>query len=103
MRRLALSLLVASIVLSFGGAGCNHGASDDGVKPENRQALTDINAAAKAADGNFDKLSEADKQRALQMANGNEASARSLVKMMAHPPNEANRNRIPGGAGAPGK
>jgi hypothetical protein len=67
---------------------CSNG-GDDGVKPENAKALSDANALAKKVDGNFDKLSDSDKQVILKMTNNNVDQAKTLTKLMAHPPNEA--------------
>ena len=86
--------LIAVLGLVAGGCSRDEG---DGIKPEAKQELTDANATAKKADGDFDKLSAADKQKFVGLANGNEAAARQLVKNMAHPPNEAAIRKGSGG------
>jgi hypothetical protein len=99
MRRLKLLLLLGGLAGSVVLVGC--GDQGDGVKPENAKVLTDVNAAAKAADGNYDSLTEDQKQQALKMANGDEKQARALVHLMAHPPNEGMRAKA-GAGGGPG-
>ena len=84
-----------SLVLSIIVAGCSggDGLKDDGVKPEAKQALASAAELAKKSDGNYDKLSDSEKQVILKMANNNEESARRLLAMMAHPPSEGNKGR----------
>lgn len=91
--------IICMSVVSGGLCGCASGSSSDGVKPEDKAVLMDANALAKKVNGDYDKLSQSEKEVILKMANGNEAQARTLCKMMAHPPNEANAGR--GAAGAP--
>jgi|SRR5579862_6061032 len=91
--------LVAFAAPVIGGLlGCSSGSSSDGVKAEDKQQLMDANSLAKKVDGDYDKLAPNEKQVILQMANGDEASAKKLCMMMAHPPNGANANRAGGGA-----
>ncbi len=56
--------------------------------------MGDISKSAKAVDGNYDKLSDAEKQQVLKMAGGNVATARREVMFMVHPPNEGNKGRM---------
>jgi len=90
--------LFGLLALTLGLSGCSSGSSSDGVKQEDKVALADASTLAKKVDGDYDKLSADEKQVVLKMANGDEKNARSLFKMMAHPPNEANAGR---GAGGP--
>jgi hypothetical protein len=97
-------LIVGSLLLIAPGCGSSPTPGNgDGVDPKNAQALSDINTQAKTADGDFDKLTAAGKAQALQMANGDEQSARKLIKMMAHPPNETHRGRPGSPPPAPGQ
>ena len=89
--------LVCMSAVSGGLFGCSSGNSSDGVKPEDKAQLIDANALAKKVNGDYDKLSQSEKEVILKMANGNDAQARTLCKMMAHPPNEANAGRGAGG------
>ena len=82
LKRIGLLCALAPIVFGCSGGG------DDGVKPENAQALTDASSIAKKVDGNYDKMSDSEKQLFLKMANNNVDQARNVARMMAHPPNE---------------
>jgi hypothetical protein len=84
--------------------GCSDGGfKDDGVPKAFTDQAGSANAAAKAADGNFDKLTPDGKAQIMKMANDNEQAARRLTMMMAHPPNEGMKGAHPGpGAGGPG-
>ncbi len=91
--KLGFCALAAAVLL----VGCgDSGPKDDGIKPEAKQTLADANSLAKKVDGNYDKLSDKEKQVFLGMANNDEPGARRLTMMMAHPPNEANKGK--GGA-----
>lgn len=92
MKKLLALAVVASALI-----GCS-GDKGDGIKAEDRQALTDTNSIAKRVDGNYDKLTDAEKTQILKMANGDETQARKLLQLMAHPPNEAFlKGQRPGG------
>jgi len=94
-----LRSIVAILCLSLATAvlgGCSSSNTSDGIKPEDKAQLMDANALAKKVNGDYDKLSQSEKQIFLTMANGDEASAKNLCKMMAHPPNEANAGRAGG-------
>lgn len=78
-------------------AGCVNKPASDQRNAGDQKTLTDTATLAKSVNGDYDKLTPDQKQQVLQMANGNEAQARQLFKMMAHPPNEANAGK----SGAP--
>jgi hypothetical protein len=64
MKKVLIALFAAAAII-----GCS-GDKSDGIKTEDRQALTDTSSIAKRVDGNFDKLTEAEKTQILKMANG---------------------------------
>lgn len=83
---ITLAVVAASILC---GCSDDHG---DGIKPSDKQALTDLNSQAKAADGKFEALPDDAKKKILDMAHGDEKQAKNLTMMMAHPPGEANQS-----------
>lgn len=96
------ALVAAAVTCAF-VIGCKE--PSDGIKPEDHQALSSAATIAQKVDGDYDKLSDAEKQEMLKVAGNNENQARSLLKMMAHPPNEAMKNAHgapPGGGAAKG-
>jgi hypothetical protein len=86
---LALSALVV--------VGCSKSGGGDAVDPNNTKQLLDMSAMAKQADGNYDKLTADGKQQILKMANGDEKQARTLLQLMAHPPNSGVKGPPSGG------
>jgi hypothetical protein len=87
-------VIVSAVGLCLSGtAGC--GSSSDDVKPEVKKEVGDLGAAARAAGGDYSKLSPADQQAALKMAGGNEGVAKGIVSTMAHPPSEMNAGKGP--------
>ena len=78
-------MLIAALLIS-GLGGCECGTPSDGIEPETKAQLKDINAAATAVNGDYSKLSPEDQKRILDMANGNEEQAKKLCYLMAHPP-----------------
>lgn len=89
---------MAALLVGAAISGCKGGGGSDAVSPENTQALTDTTSLAKKVNGDYDKLSDAEKQQVLKTFGNNEQQARTMLMNMAHPPNERMRN----GGGPPG-
>jgi hypothetical protein len=92
---LFLAASVASVCV-ISTVSCGSPSNDD-VKPETTQALSDINEAVTKAGGDYNKLSAADKQKAIQMAGGSEDRAKSLVFRMSHLPPAVGTHGAPSG------
>lgn len=95
MRRAAQAALAAVLgLLAVGGlSGCGH--ADDGLTAEQRQSSDRLSEIAKKTDGDWDKLSPADRDFLLKTSYGNEQSARMLLLGAA--------GKIGGKAGGPPK
>lgn len=81
-------------VLALPLAGCN----GDGPDPDRDAAVSQISSLgdiARAAGGNYDQLSEDDKQKFLERTGGDEQQARAMVQQMT------GNNTGQRGAGAP--
>lgn len=94
MKRAVYSIGGPILALMLWGCG-NGGFKDDGVPDSYKSQASDANALAKSVDGNYDKLTPAQKSSILSLANGNEKQARTLFYYMAHPPGET--SHIPSG------
>jgi len=81
---LFIALLSVAAVVATGCSG--GGGGDDGVKSEVSQEMSQANELAKRVDGKFDKLTAAEKDKMIKQF-GSEATARSEINLMAHPPN----------------
>jgi hypothetical protein len=95
-----LGMILATAILAMAVVGC--GSEGDGISEQNKKVMSDTNALAKKVDGNFDKLTDTEKEAFLKLAHGDEKQARALCNLMAHPPNEAFKNRMPGPRGPGG-
>ncbi len=75
------AILVCVAVLALIGIGCGNNMSDDGLKPAEREMSTRVDQIAKASGGDWDKISQADKDYLVKTVSmGSEPSARMLVK-----------------------
>ena len=97
MKLSSIIALAGLLVVAGPLSGCLGGSSGDDTKGD-RKEMTDANSLAKKYDGDFDKLSASEKEVVLKMASGNEAQARSLFKLMAHPPGAGQTTTKGGGA-----
>jgi hypothetical protein len=78
---LAGCLLAAFSVASL--IGCGEGAQPEDKKVDQAQSeIASLGAAAKAAGGDYSKLSQADKDKFLARVQGNEAQAAQMVSQM---------------------
>lgn len=89
MRTLLPITLLAGTLLG----GCGSG-GDTGIPDKVSTEMTGLGDAARKAGGDYDKLSDADKQKFTERAGGEEG-ARAMVKQMTG----AGGSRGPGGAG----
>lgn len=77
---LNLTILLAALTAAI---ACSGGGSEGADVPkEVQEQFQNLGKSARDAGGNFDKLSEADKQAFIQRA-GSEAEARKMVGLMA--------------------
>jgi hypothetical protein len=84
-RSACLAGFVAVCSLSLSLIGCGEGAApEDKVAQSTADEITKLGAAAKTAGGNFDSLSQADKDKFLQRVGGNEQAAKDMVSRMAN-------------------
>jgi hypothetical protein len=86
MTRRTLNLcLVVAVALPLSLVGCGEGpAPEDKVAQTASNEMATLGASAKAAGGNFDSLSQPDKDKFLQRVGGNEQAARDMVNRMAN-------------------
>jgi hypothetical protein len=94
MRDTRQSLLIATglLLVPMLAVGCSQ--PDDGIPPAEKQQANRFNEIAKASGGDWDKLSEADRQYLIkEIAHGNEQSARMMLA--------AKTGRLRGAAGGP--
>ena len=79
-------VILLCILAAVGLWGCGSPATDNnGAQPPHSNVGGDLGEAAKKAGGDYDKLSEADKQQLLKATNGDEKAARHLLKTMVMP------------------
>lgn len=78
-----VALLLMSVVFT---SACGKGGGDDGVKPGVDKEMSDLSDIAKRVDGNYDKLTAAEKEKF--KVYGNVGQVKKQLKLMAHPPNE---------------
>ena len=78
-----ITTAVLTVVSMAGMSGCG-----EGVQPVDKQVdqaqseIATLGAAAKAAGGDYNKLSQADKDKFLARVQGNEAQAAQMVSQM---------------------
>ena len=78
-----ITTAVLVIVLMAGMAGCGEGAQPvDKQVDQTQSEIATLGAAAKAAGGDYNKLSQADKDKFLARVQGNEAQAAQMVSQM---------------------
>src|SRR5438105_10862982 len=78
LTRRAVACAAALALLPFAGlAGCHKG--DDGMSAEQHQKGDRLSEIAKKTGGDWNKVSQADRDFLMQMAYGNEQSARMLL------------------------
>ena len=88
---------IAGIVLLFSlltAFGCQQG-NESGLSPEQEKMGNDVNAWAKATNGDWDKLNGSQKAAMIKSV-GSEGSAKMVLKYAAHKP-EAPPAPLPGG------
>jgi len=78
-----ITTAVLVIVLMAGMAGCGEGTQPvDKQVDQTQSEIATLGAAAKAAGGDYNKLSQADKDKFLARVQGNEAQAAQMVSQM---------------------
>jgi len=86
LKNLRLSFLSTALaaIFALGAGGCGEGAQPVDKKVDQVQSeMLNMGKAAKAAGGDFNKLSQADKEKFLARVQGNEAAAAQMVQQMA--------------------
>lgn len=97
MKRVFLCLL--SGVISLILAGCGDAPSGSGLSKDQESMVNNLSKMAKESDGDWDKLSQSQKDQLIKSA-GTEEAAKNVLKYSAHPP-AAIAPGAPGG-GKPG-
>ena len=83
MKKILLLTLAGVLAIATGlTAGCSSEAPEKAVT-EAQTEITQLGDAARKADGDFNKLSETDKQKFLTRTNGNQAAAEQMVSRMS--------------------
>lgn len=80
MRRsmwVAVGMAALALLPTGGLHGCKR--ADDGLTPQQRQTGDRLSEIAKKTDGDWNRLSEADRDFLLKMSHGSEPSARMLL------------------------
>ncbi|HZO88378.1 MAG TPA: hypothetical protein VFB38_08560 [Chthonomonadaceae bacterium] len=88
-------ILLAACLVSVPVAGCHR--EDDGLSPKQRQTVDRLDEIAKKSGGDWDKVSQADRDYLVnEVAHGSEQSAKMMLmakggKMHANPGGPPNR------------
>lgn len=84
MRRNRFGVIAVAFSLMFTVVGCSHD-EGSGLNKDQEKMANDVASWAKNSDGNWDKLTDEQKQTMIKNV-GSEASAKKVLEMTAHPP-----------------